>query len=435
MLYSMNVKVRIAPSPTGHLHIGTARTALFNWLFARHHGGQFIVRIEDTDVERSKKEFEHNIVSGLRWLGIDWDNTELIRQSERLPAYRARLEAMLASGTAAWRTYSEAEQLEMTQAGRAARDKVIVLVDGNDPEREIVFDDIIRGKVSVRCKHIGQIVLAKDLDTPLYNFAVVVDDIDMEITHVIRGEDHISNTPKQLLIYEALGTTTPHFAHLPLILGSDRSKMSKRDGATNMDDYQKDYLPDALVSFMGQLGYTYDQELLDKHEMAKQFDLSKVHSSGAVFDVRKLRWTNSQYIKRMTPDAFRARIGMPELSDAAVAIMTERLEELSDIEQFSYLWKRPDYEPEVLLWKEDTRQTAVRALQACLELAQNNELHLEQLDALTVQSFDAKKGSVYWPLRTSLSGLRNSAAPLDIASALGRDETIKRIEFAIAMLS
>jgi glutamyl/glutaminyl-tRNA synthetase len=431
----MSVKVRIAPSPTGNLHIGTARTALFNWLFARHHGGQFIVRIEDTDVERSKKEYEQNIVDGLRWLGLDWDNPKLIRQSERLPMYRARLEKMLSEGTAAWREYTEEERASMIAIGKAVRDKVIILVDRNDPEREIGFDDIIRGHVSVRSKHIGQIVLAKDLDTPLYNFAVVVDDIDMEISHVIRGEDHISNTPKQLLIYEALGLPPPQFAHLPLILGEDRSKMSKRHGATNIEDYQADYLPDALLSFMGQLGYTYDRELLDKHEMATQFDLAKVHSSGAVFDIKKLNWTNTQYIKKMSPQDFKAVIGMPELPDSAVSIMTERLERLTDIAQFSYLWKRPEYDGSLLLWKEDDAPRARRALEQCRTLVENGDLTKEALDALAASDFDAKKGSVYWPLRTALSGLQNSAGPLDIAGVIGREETLARIESAISKLA
>lgn len=198
----MTVRVRIAPSPTGNLHLGTARTALFNWLFARHHGGEFILRIEDTDKERSTKAFETNIVEGLHWLGITWDNAEIIRQSERGAVYREYLERMLAQGTAVWRQYTSEEQAEMVASGRAAREKVIILAPKGDQKREIAFDDVIRGRVAVAQEHIGQLVLAKDLDTPLYNFAVVVDDIDMQISHVIRGEDHISNTPKQLLIYE-----------------------------------------------------------------------------------------------------------------------------------------------------------------------------------------------------------------------------------------
>ena len=428
---SMTVKVRIAPSPTGSLHIGTARTALFNWLFARHHGGQFILRIEDTDLERSKKEYETNIIEGLKWLGINWDNTHIERQTERLSLYRAYLERLLESGAAFWRQYTAEEKAQMEGEGRPARDKVIMLKAPTDPEREIAFDDAIRGRVAVLAKNVGQVVLAKDLDTPLYNFAVVVDDIDMGITHVIRGEDHISNTPKQLLIYEALHAAPPIFAHLPLILGADRSKMSKRHGETSVADYQADYLPNALVSFMGQLGYTYDAELLDKEAMAAQFDLARVHKSGAVFDINKLNWTNAQYVRRLSPATFKSLIGKPELPDAAVPVMTERLERLSDVAQFAYLWQRPSCDSALLTWKDSTPEQARAALDAVLKLAGSHSLTQETLDALAVSHFDGKKGSVYWPLRVALSGRQNSAGPIDILSVIGYDEASARIDQAL----
>lgn len=430
----MDVKVRIAPSPTGNLHIGTARTALFNWLFARHHGGQFIVRIEDTDLERSKKEYETNIIEGLKWLGLDWDNEQLYRQTERLNIYRRYLQQLLDDGKAFWREYTTEEQEEMKREGRPARDKVIVLKDDGDPERPVAFDDIIRGTVSVQAKHVGQVVLAKDLDTPLYNFAVVVDDLDMAITHVIRGEDHISNTAKQLLIYEALKATPPKFAHLPLILGVDRSKMSKRHGATNIADYQADYLPDALVNFMAQLGYTYEPEIMNRHEMARQFDLAHVHKSGAVFDQVKLNWMNAQYIKRMEPSAFKALIGKPQLPDTAVPLMTERLERFGDVAQFVYLWKEPEYEAEVLFWKDNDAATTLRALKVCAGLVENGGLTKDALDKVAAEQFDGKKGSIYWPLRVALSGERNSAGPLDIAGVIGADAVSARIAKAISKL-
>ncbi len=428
----MTVKVRIAPSPTGNLHVGTARTALFNWLFARRHGGQFIMRIEDTDIERSKPEFENNIVEGLRWLGLDWDNTELYRQSERLDIYRAHLKRLMDEGKAVWREYSAEEKEEMAKDGRTARDRIIILKDDGDPERELAFDDAIRGRVTVQRKHVGSLALAKDENTPLYNFAVVVDDIEMGITHVIRGEDHISNTPKQMLIYEALGQTLPVFAHLPLILGPDRSKMSKRHGATSIAEYQRDYLPEAMVNFMGFLGYTYDDELLTMEEMAKRFDLERVHKSGAIFDTKKLNWYNAQYIKRLTPHVFKALIGKPELSDAAVPLMTERLERLSDVEQFSYLWQEPAYDAELLCWKDTTPADTRTALDAVAALP---ELTGEVLDTLAVEQFGGSKGLVYWPLRVALSGQRNSAGPLDIAGAIGPERTRTRIANALEKLT
>jgi glutamyl/glutaminyl-tRNA synthetase len=278
------------------------------------------------------------------------------------------------------------------------------------------------------------VVLAKDLDTPLYNFAVVVDDLDMAITHVIRGEDHISNTAKQLLIYDALGATPPKFAHLPLILGVDRSKMSKRHGATNIADYQADYLPDALVNFMAQLGYTYEPEIMDRHEMARQFDLAHVHKSGAVFDQAKLNWMNAQYMKRMEPAAFKALIGKTELPDAAVPLMIERLERLGDIAQFAYLWKTPSYDAGILPWKDSDTATTLSALKVCADLAHNGALTKESLDAIAAEKFDGKKGSVYWPLRVALSGERNSAGPLEIAGIIGPEAVSARIAAAIALL-
>jgi glutamyl-tRNA synthetase len=430
----MNVKVRIAPSPTGNLHIGTARTALFNWLFARRHGGEFILRIEDTDLERSKPEYEQNIISGLQWLGLDWDNDQIIRQTQRLPIYKKYLQQLLDEGKAFERIYTDEEKAAMVAEGKTPRDTIIALKQSEQGSRIVGFDDSIRGRIDVAAKDIGFVSLAKDLDTPLYNFAAVVDDWDMGITHVIRGEDHISNTPKQLLIYEALGAKPPQFAHLPLILGSDKSKMSKRHGATSIIEYQPDYLPDALVNFMGFLGYTYDQEMLTKEEMAQQFDLAKVHKSGAVFDQKKLSWYNAQYLKLLTPHQFKALIDKPDLPDAAVPIMTERLERLSDVAQFAYLWEAPAYDGALLLWKTDTNETVVRALQACAELVERGSLTQSMLDALAVERFGGQKGSVYWPLRIALSGQKNSAGPLDIIGVIGMEETRRRIDAAIAKL-
>jgi glutamyl-tRNA synthetase len=428
----MTVKVRIAPSPTGNMHVGTAQSALFNWLFARSQGGQFFLRIEDTDTERSKREYETSIIDGLTWLGLDWDNTELYRQSERIAIYREHLQSLLDSGKAFWREYTSDEKAAMEKEGRVARDRVIVLKDAGDPEREIAFDDMIRGRVSVLAKHVGQLVIAKSLDEPLFHFAVVIDDIAMGITHVIRGEDHISNTPKQMLIYEALGSPVPRFAHLPLMLGTDRSKLSKRNGAVSVTEYQKEYLPEALLNFLGSLSFTFEPEMLTRDEMVQQFDLTKVHKAGAVFDTQKLNWFNAQYIRRLAPHAFKALIGMPELPDAAIPVMTERLERLTDIQQFSYLWQTPEYEGALLQWKETSPAGTVRALQAVLALT---ELTQENLDALAASEFDGKKGMVYWPLRVALSGQRNSAAPLEIVAAIGPDETRSRIEMAIAKSS
>jgi glutamyl/glutaminyl-tRNA synthetase len=416
------------------MHVGTAQSALFNWLFARHHGGKFFVRIEDTDKARSTKEYETSIIEGLQWLGLQWDNPELIRQSERSDMYRAELQRLLDSGKAVWRTYTTEEKAAMEKEGRAARDQVIVLVDNGDPERELVFDDMIRGPVSVLAKNVGQLVIAKSLDEPLYHFAVVVDDIAMEITHVLRGEDHISNTPKQMLIYEALGAPMPRFAHLPLMLAADRSKLSKRNGKVSMSEYQADYLPEAMLSFLGSLSYTFDAELLTKEEMVAQFDLTKVHKSGAVFDVQKLNWTNAQYVRRLSPEAFRKVTGMHHIPDEAIPLITERLEKLSDVGQFSYLWSDVHSHAADLCYTHQTPDDAARALSLCLVLFDGGVLTKDQLDTLAAEQFDGQKGRVYWPLRVALSGLRASAAPLDIIAAIGEAQARARIEHAIAAL-
>lgn len=449
----MSVKVRIAPSPTGNLHIGTARTALFNWLFARRHGGQFVIRIEDTDLERSKKEYEENIISGLKWLGIESD-VAITRQSERLDMYREHLQKLLDSGKAFWCHHSIAEleaekkaQMDRKEAPRHICDHkgtdkakqpgqiIRLAVDGNS-DRKIEFNDMIRGPIATIEGNAGDLSLAKNLDTPLYNFAVVVDDVTMGITHVIRGEDHISNTPKQILIYEALGEKVPTFAHLPLILNPDKTKLSKRAGATSVDDYRKDYLPEALINFMGFLGYTYSKEILTKEEMAQEFDVAKVHKSGAVFDTKKLNWINTQYVRKLAPDIFKELIGKPDLPDAAVPIMTERLEKLSDIEAFGYLWGDPAYEHDLLIWKNSTPEQVKMSLQQSRAIVAQHGV--EDKDGLRKQldeSAHDNRGLVYWPFRVALSGRKASPDPVDIASIIGKEVTLQRIDAALQRLS
>jgi glutamyl/glutaminyl-tRNA synthetase len=432
----MSVKVRIAPSPTGNLHIGTARTALFNWLFARHFGGQFIIRVEDTDLERSKKEYEENIITGLKWLGIESD-VAITRQSERLDIYREYLKKLLDSGKAEEKHFSEEEKAVMRADGREPRDSVIVLKDSGSPEDDIVFDDMIRGKVSVQRKHVGSLVLAKDADTPLYNFAVVVDDITMDITHVIRGEDHISNTPKQMLIYEALGEKLPHFAHLPLILGPDKSKMSKRHGATSVIEYKQDYLPQALVNFMGFLGYTYSKEILTPEEMAREFDIEKVHKSGAVFDVQKLNWINAQYIRALSKKDLETATGMTHLSDVAEAMIKERLQKFSDIQEFDFFKNDPECDVTMLIWKKSDGAGAVKALQAVRDVVstKGDIPTREELDALATAEFGGDRGAVYWPLRVALSGKKASPDPIDIATVVGQEVMVRRIDAALQRLA
>ncbi|HIK07919.1 MAG TPA: glutamate--tRNA ligase [Trichormus sp. M33_DOE_039] len=329
----MTVRVRIAPSPTGNLHIGTARTAVFNWLFARHHGGIFILRIEDTDLERSRPEYTENILDGLRWLGLNWDEGPFF-QSQRLDLYKQAVQKLLDQGLA-YRCYTTSEELEALREAQKAKGEAprydnrhrnltpeqeaefqaqgrsFVIRFKIDDHREIVWNDLVRGKMSWRGSDLGgDMVIARaseeGIGQPLYNFVVVVDDIDMQISHVIRGEDHIANTAKQILLYEALGAKIPEFAHSPLILNMEGRKLSKRDGVTSISDFkQMGFTAEGLVNYMTLLGWSppdSTQEIFTLDVAAKEFSFERVNKAGAKFDWAKLDWLNSQYIHNMPID-------------------------------------------------------------------------------------------------------------------------------------
>lgn len=455
----MSVRARIAPSPTGNLHIGTAYSAAFNLLFARHNKGRFIIRIEDTDAERSTKESEKNILEGLAWLDIASDEP-ITRDTERLGLHRSYLEKLLESGKAFWCHHTK-EELETEQKEQMAnkqptrhvcanKDTELAKIPGaiirlavEDDDLMVVFDDVIRGKIEVNQRSLGDISIGRGLDAPLYNFAVVVNDIEMKITHVIRGEDHIPNTPKQILIYQALGIMPPLFAHHPLLLGIDRSKLSKRNGVTSVADYQKDYLPEALLNFICSLGYTFSKEIMTFNEMVEEFELEKMHKSGAIFDIKKLNWINAQYARTLTPDKLREVTGIKEIPDSAVTIITERLERLSEVSNFKYLWQRPDCEPSLLAWKEAPNDQTIRALTAVRTIVADIPVLdapalRSELDELAKDYGDpgerVSRGAVYWPFRVALSGEKASPDPTDIASVIGREESLERIDIALKKL-
>ena len=454
------IRVRMAPSPTGYLHIGSARTTLFNWLFARSMGGTFILRIEDTDLERSKKEFEDDILTGLKWLGFDWD--EFYRQSERTDLYEAYIKRLLDSGNAFW-CYHAQEELETEKKeqqtkgepqrhlcafkhknasdnSRSKEGGIIRLAVDENSTRFIRFNDLIRGDIKQEERLLGDFSIAKNERAPLYNLSVVVDDIEHKISHVIRGEDHISNTPKQILIYEAIGTKPPLFAHLPLILGTDRSKMSKRNSNTALDEYKKDYLPESIVNFIGFLGYTYSKEIISKEEMVNEFNLTKVHKSGAIWNVEKLDWINAQYIKRLEPNIFKELVGIDTLPDAAIPFMTERLDKLTDIGNYNYFWEAPIYDKELLRWKGGSLEDVRRSLEMSKKIIENHDFKIESSkEALRLLLDDAGKildnrGLIYWPLRVALSGKDKSPDPVEIAFVLGRKSTLRRIEDALVKI-
>lgn len=476
------IRTRVAPSPTGNLHVGTAQSALYNWLFARHHNGVFILRIEDTDKERSRPEYEKSITSGLEWLSLKWD--EFYRSSERSALYAKYLQKLLEEKKAFWCYHTveelakeKEEQMQKKEAprhicehkyqeqgstflkiqSRTLKDKgqgIIRLAVDENSTRTIHFEDAVRGHIEFEQKVVGDLSLAKDWQTPLYNFAVAVDDHEMQISHVIRGEDHISNTPKQILIFEALEATMPQFVHLPLLLGEDRSKLSKRHGATSLDQYREaGYLPEAMVNFLAVLGWSPqdDREILTKNEIIEQFSLEKVHQSGAIFDIKKLNWINSQYIKMFNNEGL-AEAAMPfvakyfgeqpkELILKIVPLLRERLEYFDQVKEFKFFFAEPEYEANLLVWKKSDRDGAKKALESAKQiLASKMEWEMfdekyirAELDQLAEKDFGGDRGAVYWPLRAALTGEKFSPDPVQIMKVVGRDKTLTRIQKAIAL--
>ena len=448
------VKTRFAPSPTGFLHVGGLRTALFSYLFAKHHAGKFLLRVEDTDRERSRPEYEKDILEGLRWLGSEWDEN-IYRQSERLALYEKYVRQLLTQGDAYY-CFCAKEELETARALARKQGKPLIyngtcrvldsaaaearmrredsgVIRFKTPSTTIAFNDLIRGEISFDANAIGDFSIAKNPREPLYNFAAVVDDFEMNISHVIRGEDHIANTPKQILLQEALKLPRPVYAHLPLILNPDRSKMSKRFEATTVREYREaGYLPDALVNFMALLGWhpAEEQEIFSRDELIKEFDLSRVQKAGAIFDVKKLNWINGQYLRRINDDELLRLLNLPANTQnkKIVSLAKERMEKLSDFQSHAgFFFELPDYPPELLIWKTTPKQvikTNLETVQQALERGEPLEPLVKKLGT----------GEVLWPLRVALSGLKSSPGPHEIIEALGKEETLRRIGIAIMKL-
>lgn len=425
--------VRMAPSPTGNLHIGTARATLFNYLFAKKQKAKFILRSEDTDKERSTKEFEQNILDGLKWLGLEFD--EFYRQSERTEIYVSHLKKMLENGSA---YISHEEPKEEGQRSEVIRFK--------NPKIRVAFDDLIRGKVEFDTTELGDFIIAKSETEPLYHLAVVVDDHEMKVTHVIRGEDHISNTPRQILIQEAIGAKRPIYAHMPLILDTDRAKLSKRKHGELVwvDTYKKQgFLPEALLNYMALLGWNPggEKEIFSIDELIDEFDISKMQKGGAVFDEKKLRWINKEHIKRLPSEVLDKvildKIGNAypghKIPEGLVKVVAERIEVFSDIDtligegELSYFFQTPDLESEKIIWKKSTREETLKHLEKVKELIGSEA-------EIMAYAEEVGKGNVLWPLRYALSGKEKSPDPFSLLSILGKDEALTRIEKAISSL-
>ncbi len=490
-------RVRIAPSPTGPLHIGTARTALFNYLHARHVDGTFILRLEDTDVVRSTVEFEKDILDGLHWLGLDWDEGPEVagepargphapyRQMERLPSYAAAAQRLLADDLAypcfcspdeldADRKVREAARLPPRYVGRCAH---LTPVERQAKEAEgrrgalrfrvgegvVVFDDVVRGQVEIDVSNLGgDFVIVRADGNPLYHFTVVVDDAAMGITHVIRGEDHLSNTPKHILLFRALGYDVPRFAHLPLILNPDRTKMSKRKSQTALGDYiAQGFIREALVNYLALLGWATgsEDEVLSLDEIVERFDITAVHKGGAVFDRERLEWLNGQWIRRLSADELIDRLRpfveaelvagriewMPSDDEvrSLLPVIQERLPTLGAIgDLVGFLWVATvDVDPSILIPKRWDIATTREGLAAARDvIAGTGEVSFEAdeleppLRALAeVRGW--KAGDLFMTIRVAVTG-RTATPPLfDTLVALGRDRVLERLDHAIEVLA
>lgn len=438
---------RIPPSPTGNLHVGTARTALFNYLYAKKHNGKVLLRSEDTDKERSTKEFEENIIEGLQWLGITWDNEKIERQSQRSEIYSSYLEKLISEDKA----YISKEK-EVKEGGRSE------VIRFRNPNKVVTFADEIREEVSFDTTELGDFIIAKSLTEPLYNFTVVVDDHEMGVTHVLRGEDGISNTPRQILIQEAIGAKRPTYAHLPLLLGHDRSKLSKRHGATSIDQYKEQgYLSNTLVNYLAFLGWNpgTDQEIFSLKELVEAFDLKQIQKGGAIFNQEKLDWFNGEYIKKMNTEERQKLIleqiqgtKLEERSDLIEkldSILIERITTFNDIKkdveagEYDYLVEQPDYTSEETTWKDSGVEVAKEHLTSVLEIFSEKLSDSQEPDEIKslVWEYASEKGrgDVLWPLRYCLSGKEKSPDPFTLVWLLGKEVTIERIKYALEKLS
>lgn len=466
------VRTRIAPSPTGHFHIGNARTALFSYLFAKKHGGEFVLRVEDTDRERSRPEYEREIFESLEWLGIIPDEDPgrggpyaPYRQSERGETYSPFLRKLLEQGNAFYCFHSaselEAEKKTLMESGnnpvhvceyrecprdereKLARERPESIIRFKTPgDRTIAFTDIIRGEITFQSGLLGDFSIAKNIDAPLYNFAVTIDDALMQISHVIRGEDHISNTPKQMLIQETLGLAAPQYAHVPLILGPDRSKLSSRHGAISIREFRDGgYLPEAIVNFMALLGWNPggDRELFSTAELVREFDLARVQKSGAVFNIDKLDWLNGEYIRRKPAAGLldAARPFLPEAPDnfhlQVIAVERPRLKQLSDLREAGFFYQMPEYDSSLLHWKDMTKQdvneSLIRARGVIEAASEFSQKYLETIFSAITGAGD--KGRLLWPLRVALTGRKASPGPFEIMAVLGKEKSIERVDKAV----
>ncbi|MGB9607724.1 MAG: glutamate--tRNA ligase [bacterium] len=472
------VRVRFAPSPTGHLHIGSARTALFNWLFAKNQGGVFILRIEDTDIKRNVEEAFGAILSAMEWLGLNWDEGPYY-QSERMELYRGAIERLLEEGKA-YPCYCLPEELEERRREALERgekpmydrrcrelsdkERARLEREGRKPafrfkvplEGKTVFKDIIRGRIEFLNEEIEDFVIMRRDGIPTYNLACVVDDHHMQITHIIRGEDHISNTPKQILLYKALGYPIPQFAHLPMILGPDKSRLSKRHGATSVNSYKEQgFLPEAMLNFLALLGWSPggNREIISREEMIKEFSLERVKKHPAIFNIDKLIWINSHYMKTYSP-ARLARLAVPflvreglidenypiSILEQIIPLVQERAKTLGEIGRWTdyFFLEKINYDEQAVEeWLRDSEHRRLLSLaeEALSQCEPFTKEKVEEVLRGLAEKEGVKAKEIFHPLRVAVTGRTVSPPLIESLVILGKERTLKRIEEAISLFS
>lgn len=455
------IVVRFPPSPTGLLHIGNVRTALYNYLFARKNGGKFIIRIEDTDRERSKREYEEDMFESMKWLGLDYDNKGKVwRQSERTEIYKKYLDDLIKLGAAYISEETEGQNREVVRF--------------KNPGGKIKFNDLIRGEVEIDVGDLGDFIIARNINEPVYHLAVVVDDLEAGVTHIIRGDDHISNTPRHILIMRALSEASkvpfdmPKYAHLPMILAPDKSKLSKRKHGESVSlKYYKDkgYEPEAILNFLALIGWNpgTDQEIFTLQELVENFDIEKVQKKSGIFNIEKLDWINREYIiktessKQFENFKFQISIskwkGHAKISDKnfiekLFGVFIERIHrwgevgELLNAGEFDYLFEKPVLDAEKICWKDESKEKTKENLEEIIKIFEslensNNPEDGEEGAAKKLETLAKEKGmgAVLWPLRYALSGREKSPSPFDLIKILGTQESAIRVKEAIKILS
>jgi glutamyl-tRNA synthetase len=465
------VRVRFAPSPTGYLHIGGVRTALFNWLFARHHKGKFILRIENTDASRSTEESIEEIIESMKWLGLDWDEGPF-RQTDRQSIYKEKVDQLI-SEKKAYPCFCTAEELDLKRKQAQAKglkpkydgtclnrsDKpegIPFVIRFKVPkEGSVTVKDILRGNITFQNVELDDLIILRSDGTPTYNFVVVVDDGDMDITHVIRGDDHLSNTPRQVLLYDGLGLACPEFAHISMILGADKTRLSKRHGATSVLAYRDmGYLPDALINYLARLGWSHgDQEVFTQDEMIQNFSLKNITTSAAVFNSEKLQWLNQQYIQNANPiklatklEPFLIKEGLLEedhiLSKKDIAkpipSLNQRAQTLIEMAQKSTFYFRKelifDEKARDKFLNKDIKIHIEKLINAISKMAVLEHDSLENLFKKIAEESELKLGKLAQPVRVALTGSTVSPGIYDVILLLGKVTTLKRLKEAVRFI-